>query len=233
MSSLTSKVSSLFKPKEETFSSDYVLTYDTWSDYLYSRDQTKYSESMPISELERKFSHIESCDEITKNFFAIPEESRQCIVHLIELGLSHAEIIAYTNIFHRMKRVYPKVEAHKLLFRPGAYDGCKGYSPKISGEFWDATYKFVNFQKRTSNRIIWKWAASSRTPFFLLIPIYGEQRIIDAIDLWVEESFVNDCIDDFIMLLERFDDLDSDYPFSWMMGVLNSDIRTRLQMVTR
>lgn len=231
---MTSRVKSFFTFRS-TFPTGTVLTWDTWFDYRLGR-QARHSMTIDDDskmKLEKEFSRIESCEEITRNFFAIPEESRQGIIQLAKFDFSHAEIIAYTNIFHGIKRVYPKVEAHKLLFSHEAYYGRKGYSPEISNSFVDASYKFVNFQKRTTNKTIWRMAASSRTPLYLLIPIYGEQRIIAAIDLWVENISANDCLDDFITLLDRFDEIDNDYPLSWTLGLLTSDICTKLQMVAK
>lgn len=219
-----------FKFRRNDFPTDTALTYDTWSKY---RTMSYYSKVTAISQYdemksEEEFSRIELCEEITRNFFKIPDESRCSIIRLAEFDLSHAEIIAYTNILHRMKRVYPKVKVNNLIF--SIYDGHKGYSPRISSSFVAASFKFMNFQERTSNRPLWTWGKASRTLLNLLIPIYGEQKIIDAINLWIENVPANDHLDDFIVLLERFDDLDSNYPFSWMLGILTSDICTKLQM---
>lgn len=222
-----------FKSHGNVLPAGTVLTLEAWLEYRSAQSRHKNSDydEYDKRKFKKEFLRIESCEEITRNFFTVSDESRQGIVRLVEFGFSHAEIIAYTNIFHRMKRLHPKVEAHKLLFT--TYEGHKGYSPEISSEFVDASYKFVNFQKRTSNRTIWTWGKASRTPLYLLSHIYGEQKIIDAIDLWVENLSANDHLDDFIGLLEQFDDLDDDYPLSWMLGVLTSDICTKLQMVDR
>lgn len=230
------RFASFFKSQDSTFPPETVLTYDTWNDYLYAvtdHKYSKYSKGWDDAQLERSFRAIESSEEITQNFFAIPERSRQSIIRLAKFEFSNAEIIAYTNIFHRLDRLYPKIESSRLLFNDDSYDGRKGYKPKISDEFVEYVYRFVDVQKEDLNDIM--WALCSGSLLYVLIPIYGERRIMEVIDLWVANASSSNHLrlDDFITLLDRFDDLDTSYPLSWLLGVVSSDISKKLQMVTK
>lgn len=224
------RFTSFFKSQKSTFPPETVLTYDTWSDYLYAVADKKYSKDWNDGQIEHEFRSIESSEEITRNFFAIPEQSRQTLIHLSHFRFSHAEIIAYTNIFHKLHQLYPKIDTYRLLFNRDSYDGRKGYEPKFSYDFVDYVYKFVNFQRSMSNDVMWAWGKVSGSLIYVLVPVYGERRIMEVIDLWVTNASSANRLEDFITLIDRFDDLDTSYPLSWLLGVLTSDICTKLQM---
>lgn len=200
---------------------------------MFGTDIIMNDERYSQIKLEEDFFRLESCVEITHNFFAIPEDAQRSIIRLNNHRFSHSGIITYTNIFHRLNQMFPKIDAMQLLHNYAAYEGCKGYSPELSEEYVEQTYRFVSFQQSTTNNVIWALGRASGTLIDLLVPIYGEDRLIRAMQLWMDHVESNSKIEDFVTLVDQLDNIDESYPLSWTLGLIRADICTNLEMVQK
>lgn len=204
------------------------MTLDDWTDFITGgRHRTNPNFMYDRKRLEWGFEHLQSSPQILGRFLSLPKSSQRSIVGLSELCLSIPAIIGYTNVFHRLGKIYPKIEPWRLAFHPKIASGMRGFRPNYSKEMLEKSGEFIHFQNTVSSELFWKWCSANYWIVLVLVPIYGEQRVMRAIDVWIQNTST-DKIEDFLTLVECIDDFDENYPIEWSLSVVTSDLCSRL-----
>lgn len=214
-------------------STGIYLTIDEWTDFstggrLKSNPNYIYDKKRCNWEFER----IEGCPEIAGRFLDLPTASQGCIMKLAGFSMSIPEIIGYTNIFHKLKQIYPKIDPFRVIFHPKISTGMRGFKPKFSKQILEKSDEFISFQKILSRSVIWNWNVINQWMILVLVPIYGEQRVMRAVDIWVQNDYSSE-LEDFLTLVECLDEFDESYPIDWNLSVMTSDLCSRLLIPNR